>query len=219
MNKIYIYGAGGAGRELSFNLSCGAFWRVGGFIDDTPEKQGKYINGIKVLGGIECLRHLQPSISKSKPQIAMSIVDDPRAKAALIDRIAKIRDVEFPPICVPHNLISQYVIIGEGTLIAQPFNHIPSDCSIGKHVWINSYNGIGHDAVIGDYTTLFSNINVGGYTRIGSLCVIGSGVTIKPHTKIGDNVIVGAGSVVVKDVPDNVVIAGNPAKVLRENIQ
>ena len=44
---------------------------------------------------------------------------------------------------------------------------------------------------------------------------IGSGSTILSRLTIGENAIVGAGSVVVKDVPANAIVAGNPAKVLR----
>jgi acetyltransferase-like isoleucine patch superfamily enzyme len=44
---------------------------------------------------------------------------------------------------------------------------------------------------------------------------IGSGSTILSRVTIGENAIVGAGSVVTKDVPENAIVAGNPAKVLR----
>jgi len=44
---------------------------------------------------------------------------------------------------------------------------------------------------------------------------IGSGATILSNVVIGENAIVGAGSVVTRDVPDNAIVAGNPAKVLR----
>ena len=50
--------------------------------------------------------------------------------------------------------------------------------------------------------------------RVGSNCFIGMRSMILPGTTLGDNVIVGAGSVVKGNFPDNVVIAGNPAKVL-----
>ena len=43
---------------------------------------------------------------------------------------------------------------------------------------------------------------------------IGSNSCIIGHVTIGDNVIIGAGSIVVKDVPSNVVVAGNPAKII-----
>ena len=50
---------------------------------------------------------------------------------------------------------------------------------------------------------------------IGSNVSLGANVTIIGNIVIGDNVIVGAGSVVVKDVPDNCVVVGNPAKVVK----
>ncbi len=53
------------------------------------------------------------------------------------------------------------------------------------------------------------------YVTIGGNVWIGGSVTILPGVTIGDNVTIGAGSVVVKDVPSNVVVAGNPAQVIR----
>ena len=52
---------------------------------------------------------------------------------------------------------------------------------------------------------------------IGDNCYISAGVTIIGPVKIGNNVIIGAGSVVVKDIPDNAIVAGVPAKVIKKN--
>jgi dTDP-4-amino-4,6-dideoxygalactose transaminase/acetyltransferase-like isoleucine patch superfamily enzyme len=52
-------------------------------------------------------------------------------------------------------------------------------------------------------------------TVVGKGASIGSNATILCNVRIGENAIVGAGSVVTKDVPDNAVVAGNPAKILR----
>ena len=46
-------------------------------------------------------------------------------------------------------------------------------------------------------------------------CWIGAGATILRGVTIGENSVVGAGSVVTKDVPDNVIVAGNPAKIIK----
>ena len=56
-------------------------------------------------------------------------------------------------------------------------------------------------------------------TYIGKSCVIGVGATILGGAKIGDYCVVGAGAVVSKDVPDNTIVAGNPAKVIKENVE
>ena len=56
-------------------------------------------------------------------------------------------------------------------------------------------------------------------THIGKNCFIAVGAIILPGVKIGDEVIVGAGAVVTKDVSSNCIVAGNPAKIIRENIR
>ena len=51
---------------------------------------------------------------------------------------------------------------------------------------------------------------------VGNNVWIGGGVNILSNVKIGNNVVIGAGSVVTKDIPDNVVVAGNPARIIKE---
>ena len=55
-------------------------------------------------------------------------------------------------------------------------------------------------------------------TYIGKRCFIAVNATILPGVHIGNEVIVGAGSVVTKNFPSNVIVAGNPARIIRENI-
>lgn len=55
-------------------------------------------------------------------------------------------------------------------------------------------------------------------TFIGKRCFIGANAIILPGIRIGDSVIVGAGSVVTQDIPSGCIVAGNPAKILREQI-
>ena len=57
------------------------------------------------------------------------------------------------------------------------------------------------------------------HTRIGENCFIGGRSLILPGVEIGDNCVVGAGSVVTKSVPPRSVVAGNPAKILRSDIE
>ena len=78
---------------------------------------------------------------------------------------------------------------------------IGKNCRIFQNVTIAKKNGLTKEKapIIGDNVRIFSNA-----------CVLGS-------INIGDNAIIGAGAVVVKDVPDNAVVAGNPAKVIKYN--
>ncbi|MBO4996344.1 MAG: acyltransferase [Muribaculaceae bacterium] len=56
-------------------------------------------------------------------------------------------------------------------------------------------------------------------TYIGKRSFIGANAIIMCGVKIGDEVIVGSGSVVTKDVPSNCIVAGNPARIIKENIR
>lgn len=56
------------------------------------------------------------------------------------------------------------------------------------------------------------------HTRIGKHCFIGARSVILPGITIGDHSIVGTGSIVTKDVPPHSIVAGNPAKIIREGI-
>lgn len=55
-------------------------------------------------------------------------------------------------------------------------------------------------------------------TYIGENCFIGGRSLILPGVRIGNNCVIGAGSVITRDVPDNCIAAGNPARVIREGI-
>lgn len=111
--------------------------------------------------------------------------------------------------------------IGKGVVI-----YTPSTVDIdGSRPWllsIGDYTKITRGAVIltHDYSLSVIRrvygewIGEGQCTKIGKNCFIGANSIILMGTQIGDNVIIGAGSVVHGTIPDNVVVAGNPARVI-----
>ena len=105
-----------------------------------------------------------------------------------------------------------------------PFVEIQSNVNIGKGSRVSSHSFICSSVVIGErvfiaHGVMFTNDKftenieewVERITVIGNDVRIGSNATILPVT-IGNNVVIGAGAVVTKDIPDNTVVKGNPAK-------
>ena len=75
-----------------------------------------------------------------------------------------------------------------------------------------------HDVKLGEYVTISPNATILGNVEVGNNSFIGAGSIIREKTKIGNNCIVGMGSVVLKDITDDEVWVGNPARYLRKNI-
>ena len=107
--------------------------------------------------------------------------------------------------------------MGERVTILSPFyTDYGYNCNIGSDCFIN------HNAYLMDCAPItlgshcFIGPNCGMYTAVhGDNVWMGGDVTILPGITIGGNTIIGAGSVVTKDIPSNVVAAGNPCRVLR----
>lgn len=126
---------------------------------------------------------------------------------------------------------------GENVFIEQPFH-----CDYGKNIEVGNnfyanFNCIILDVgkvIIGENVMFAPNVSIytaghpihpksrnSGYeygisVTIGDNVWVGGSVVINPGVKIGNNVVIGSGSVVTKDIPDNVIAAGNPCKVIRE---
>lgn len=98
-------------------------------------------------------------------------------------------------------------------------NLVILDCAnvtIGDYVFIAPHVGIytaGHPIDPAKRNTFIEDSKP---ITIGNNVWIGGGVTILPGVNIGDNVVIGGGSVVVKDIPPNVVAVGNPCKPIKE---
>ena len=93
---------------------------------------------------------------------------------------------------------------------------VANGCEIAKGVLMYHNAQITHDCQVGDFSTLAAGSVLLGASSIGNCTQIGANATILPRMKVGSNVIVGAGAVVTKNVPDNSIVVGVPAKIVGE---
>ncbi len=81
---------------------------------------------------------------------------------------------------------------------------------------------IGEHTIVTPGARIFSHDFVGCRhidTHIGSYCFIGANAIILPGVRVGNNCVVAAGAVVTQDIPDGSIVAGNPARIMRENLE
>lgn len=121
-----------------------------------------------------------------------------------------------------NNTIGDNVSIGSHSVIEHDVT-ICNDCRIHSNVFIPEYSILKNNSWIGPCVVLTNakyprSKNVKMHLKgviISENAKIGAGAVILPGIKIGRNALVGAGSVVTKDVMDNQVVAGNPARVIK----
>lgn len=87
------------------------------------------------------------------------------------------------------------------------FLHIKKNCRIGKNLTLLPGVVIGNKNLIDDDS----------WVTIGDNCYLGLGAKIFGQVTIGDNVVIGANSVVTKDIPNNCVVSGIPAKIIKKD--
>ena len=113
------------------------------------------------------------------------------------------------------SVISNTAKLNDLILVA-PNATVNAFAQLGVGVICNTSSIIEHECTIGDFAHIAPGATLAGNVTIGKRSFIGANAVIKEGIKIGEDVVVGAGSVVIKDVPDNHIIVGNPTRVIKK---
>lgn len=117
----------------------------------------------------------------------------------------------------PTSVISRSAVLGNGNVVMAGAV-INSSVQIGNHCVINTSANIDHDCEIEDFVHISPSAALAGNIKVKEGAQVGIGASVKQDVTIGKWSVVGAGAVVINDVPDNVIVVGNPARIIKSNL-
>lgn len=142
-------------------------------------------------------------------------IGNPILRKKLSDKFINIGGLYASTISTGALISSFNVNIGEGSNILHG-TIFSNDVKLGKGCIVYYNSIITHDCIVGDFVEISPSVTLLGRVQIGDYCQIGTNATVLPGIIIGRNVIVGAGSVVTKNIPDNCMVIGIPARIIKE---
>lgn len=189
---------------------------------------GKVIEEIARLSGYQTIEYLDDRMNELRLQ-GMNVV------GCCNDFIQYINDYDFalgignnsirmklfeaiknkngwvPSLIHPSAVISDKAEIGAGTYVMANAVLNPA-CKVGEACIINTAATVDHDCEVMNYAHISPGAHLAGNVTVGELSWIGIGSCIIQGIEVGSNCIVGAGAVVIREVSDNTIVVGNPAK-------
>jgi sugar O-acyltransferase (sialic acid O-acetyltransferase NeuD family) len=174
-------------------------WNLIGFVSADGRGKGDARNGYPVVGGPEAIARCPGAALV--PEFGWPREGTPR------ERLVSLID--------PSAFVSRTATIGAGC-VNYPNCFVGAQARIGDYAFVLSGCVINHDDVLEDGVTLASGVMLAGEVHVEADCYLGQACTVRQQLRIGRGSMIGMGAVVIADVPPGVVMAGNPARVLRE---
>jgi sugar O-acyltransferase (sialic acid O-acetyltransferase NeuD family) len=200
--KIIIIGGGGFGREV-FSIIDNNQYDVVGFLDKTTGLNLPLPSGL--IGDDRLIPNLK---TRGIADLVVVAIGNLQKRKEIFQTVKK-SGLSLPQIIHSSATVLTSIPLGKGTII-YPGVVVMNDCKIGQGVLLNSGVTLGHDVTVGDFSSINPGAHIAGRIRIGKETLIGLGVSIRENVK-------GAGSLVLNDIPDNSVVYGLPAKIIRSN--
>ena len=216
MNNLIIIGADVSGMNI-FEIvndinKVEKEWKIISYFDEYSED--KELFDIPISNSLDEI--CENNSIKPENTYVISAIGSPFNRERLMIN-AKKTGFKLATIIHPTALISQHTSIGEGVIICQ-------NCLVQPFAIIDNFVYIHTGCVIGPKVNIRSSVTINSLCAISAKVVIGEqsyigvGTKIIQNVKIGKCIIAGGGSIITKDVESNVLVAGVPAKIKKENI-
>ncbi|ALJ04603.1 hypothetical protein APS56_05370 [Pseudalgibacter alginicilyticus] len=212
MKNIVLIGGGNQAHYVIDIIEKQNKYNIVGIIDSIQDI-GSYRFGYIVIGRQENISEL---IEKYNLYGGVISIGDNWSRYFVREQITKlVPDFKFVNAIHPSVIIGNNVEIGCGVVAMAGCIFNPKS-KIGDFTFFATGAQVEHDCVISAFASISAGSLTGGYVFLGKYSAITLGVTVFDRLSIGENSVIGAGSLVIRDIPDNVLAYGNPCKIIRE---
>ncbi len=211
MKRLVILGAGALGELVAYHAKNDSDYQIIGFYDDYSEKN-EFFN-FPILGKTEKI--IEDYKKNNFDYIFIAIgYKQMKARKSLFDKFKGI----IPIATIIHSscYVDDSCKIGEGVILL-PRVVLDYGVEIGDNVLLNTGSVVAHHSTIGNNSFIAPGVNIAGYVKVASECFIGIGAIIVDMINIKENSTIGAGALVIKNLDENSVSIGSPAKIIRFN--
>lgn len=212
LKEIYALGVG-HNTSVFIDLAEACDYAVKGLYHFNDERTGEIDHGFEILGSFEDLLS-KPTLKDMNFLLTMG---DNKIRSELSNQIISLGGV-VPSLIHPTAVISRFAKISPVGVYISPFTYVQADSSIGDNTVLLSHVNISHTTNIGRSCFIAGGATIGAYTTMEDFVFVGQGaLSISAKAKyIGHHAYIGARSLLTRDIPANVVVAGSPARILRD---
>jgi len=191
--EVFIIGAGGHARVIASMLSVEPH-----FVTLDPQTEDRIL-GELVAANAAAEYYIGIGTNSHRRRIA----DKLRALGA-----------RLPPCVAPNAFVARDAQLGDATVICLG-SQIGSRAALGFACIVNTLSSVDHDCALGDYTQVTAGVTFGGTVVVGTNGFFGVKSAVIPNRRLGNDVVVMAGAIVTSDIPDGLMVGGNPAQIVR----
>ncbi len=211
--RLLILGASGHARVLIDIVEKQGVCDIIGLLDprhaELPERMG-----YPVLGPDEMLAAL---VAEHGITCLLLAIGENRLRRRVAQYASKACPaLGFHTAIHPDSSLARDVKLGEGTVVMAGAR-INSGCRVGRHAILNTNCSLDHESRLGDFASMGPNTASGGNCDIGEEAMIGIGANLLPGVTVGARTQVGGGATVTRDLPDDCVAVGTPARTVKRN--